>query len=113
MQAAELEFLEEDRKPALAGQRRRRIARRQAGERGAEAAPGRLQAAPRAADGLVELLAAREVVALGIEAVEIPVALGDALEQLGGQEGALGAHGLEKLGGAACHARQLPAGRKT
>jgi len=105
-----VELVEEDEEPALAGQRRSRVARGEAGAGVAEGGPGADEPAPGAGDLLRQALVRAQVVARRVEAGKLAVAGGEALEEVGREEGALAAHGGEGLPAAGAH---QAAGRRT
>lgn len=96
-EATVAELVEEDLEPAFAGQSTGRVAWSQPLARVVEGSPGGGEAGPGAGDPLVQPLSEVEVVVPWCEPVEGAVAVSDALEQVCGQQAALGVNGLEQV----------------
>jgi hypothetical protein len=108
-EAAVAELVEQDVQAALAGQARASLAGRKVVAGLVESGPGAGQPRPRAGDRFAEALARGEVVIAGSQTVEASVAVGDPLEQVGGEQAALGVGGLEEIAGAESHNGYLSA----
>ncbi len=107
LQATKAQFLKEHQQPAFARQRHAAVVRGQPAPLLIEAQPGAQAAIPRPVDGLVEALARQQVVVLRAQPLDC-AAIGDALEQVGGQQAALGLDGGKGGAGDGLHNSSHP-----
>ena len=97
LQATVAEFLEERQQPLLASERGARVGGGELLRAGSKTFPHTEHAVPRATDGFVEFFTAAEVVGVGREAGDFLVALRETVQEIRGQQCALGGDGFKKL----------------
>ena len=110
-QEAEAQLAQERQAPLVVGEAGAGFAFGQVRGGGAELRPVLAQAVPRLGDDFVQALALRQAVVLGPRAVELCLGVEHAPQQVGRQEAAFGADGLEVL--AAARHGQFNLGNRT
>ena len=97
-QQAEAQLAQQRQAPLVVGEAGARLRLREVRGGGAELRPVLAQAVPRLGDDLVQALALRQAVVLGPRAVELSLRVEHAPQQVGRQQAAFGADGLEVAG---------------